>query len=165
MLKMTGALLIFGAGVWAWRQQAAARRRSLETLADLITTLRRMGEEVRMRRTALPRLLSQLQRGRTSAVALFLQSVAAGIQMGRPLPDSWGEAVEALPLREGDRALLREIGGDLHGDEENICKVILLTCDQLSKSLEAARGSQPEEEKRASALWLSGAALLVILLI
>ena len=165
MLKLTGALLILCAGVWAWRQQAAARRCSLETLADLITTLRRMGEEIRMRRTALPKLLPQLQRGRTPAVARFLETVAAGIRRGRPLPDSWGEAVEALPLREGDRALLREIGGDLHGDEENICKVILLTCDQLSKSLEAARGSQPEEEKRASALWLSGAALLVILLI
>ena len=36
MLKMTGALLIFGAGVWAWRQQAAARFRSwITTMAEM----------------------------------------------------------------------------------------------------------------------------------
>ena len=57
------------------------------------------------------------------------------------------------------------MGDALLGDEENICKAILLTNKSLRKDLELTRDRRQEMEKRSAALWLSGAALLVILLI
>lgn len=57
MVKLVGAVCILGAGTWAWRRSAAERRRELDTLADLTALLDRMGEEIRLRRTSLPRLL------------------------------------------------------------------------------------------------------------
>ena len=56
MVKLVGAVCILGAGTWAWRRSAAERRRELDTLADLTALLDRMGEEIRLRRTSLPRL-------------------------------------------------------------------------------------------------------------
>ena len=60
MVKLVGAVCILGAGTWAWRRSAAERRRELDTLADLTALLDRMGEEIRLRRTSLPRLLGAL---------------------------------------------------------------------------------------------------------
>ena len=57
------------------------------------------------------------------------------------------------------------MGDALQGDDENICKAILLTNKSLRKDLELTRDRRQETEKRSAALWLSGAALLVILLI
>ena len=74
-------------------------------------------------------------------------------------------AAEALPLRREDRQALAAMGDALQGDEENICKAILLTNKSLRKDLELTRDRRQETEKRSAALWLSGAALLVILLI
>ena len=74
-------------------------------------------------------------------------------------------AAEDLPLGAADRSALAALGELLQGDEESICKGISLTSHRLAKSLEEARDSRAEREKRAGALWLSGAALLVILLI
>ena len=136
MVKLLGAACILGAGAWAWRRGQAERRRELDTLADLIALLDRMAEEIRLRRTSLA-----------------------------PLGQSWRSAAEALPLRREDRQALAAMGDALQGDDENICKAILLTNKSLRKDLELTRDRRQETEKRSAALWLSGAALLVILLI
>ena len=91
--------------------------------------------------------------------------MASSLARGAPLGQSWRSAAEALPLRREDRQALAAIGDALQGDEENICKVILLTNKSLRKDLELTRDRRQETEKRSAALWLSGAALLVILLI
>ena len=75
---------------------------------------------------------------------------------------SQGYEEELQRAREEALAALGEL---LQGDEESICKGISLASHRLAKSLEEARDSRAEREKRAGALWLSGAALLVILLI
>ncbi len=165
MVKLLGAACILGAGAWAWRRGLAERRRELDTLADLIALLDCMAEEIRLRRTSLPRLLGTLGRDRTADVRAFCTSVASSLARGAPLGQSWRSAAEALPLRREDRQALAAIGDALQGDEENICKVILLTNKSLRKDLELTRDRRQETEKRSAALWLSGAALLVILLI
>ena len=137
MVKLVGAVCILGAGTWAWRRSAAERRRELDTLADLTALLDRMGEEIRLRRTSLPRLLGQ----------------------------SWRSAAEALPLGPESRTALTALGDSLQGDEESVCKALTLAGKILEKNLAAARDHRQETEKRSAALWLSSAALLVILLI
>lgn len=165
MVKLLGAACILGAGAWAWRRGLAERRRELDTLADLIALLDRMAEEIRLRRTSLPRLLGTLGRDRTADVRAFCTSVASSLARGAPLGQSWRSAAEALPLRREDQQALAAMGDALQGDEENICKAISLTNKSLRKDLELTRDRRQETEKRSAALWLSGAALLVILLI
>ena len=165
MVKLLGAACVLGAAVWAWRRGAKERRRKLDTLADLIVLLDRMEGEIRLRRTSLPRLLADLGRDRGPEVRGFCAAVSAALARGAPLGESWRSAAEALPLPPEDRQALAAMGDGLQGDEGNICKVMLLTGRLLRKDLEAARDRRPETEKRSGALWLSGAALLVILLI
>ena len=54
---------------------------------------------------------------------------------------------------------------DLQGDEEHICHAILLVRDCVAGMIQEHNRKAPEETKRTAALWVSGAALLVILLI
>ena len=82
MVKLLGAACILGAGAWAWRRGLAERRRELDTLADLIALLDRMAEEIRLRRTSLPRLLGTLGRDRTADVQAFCTSVASSLARG-----------------------------------------------------------------------------------
>ena len=165
MVKLVGAVCILGAGTWAWRRSAAERRRELDTLADLTALLDRMGEEIRLRRTSLPRLLGSLGRDRTGPVRDFCTSVAASLARGAPLGQSWRSAAEALPLGPESRTALTALGDSLQGDEESVCKALTLAGKILEKNLAAARDHRQETEKRSAALWLSSAALLVILLI
>ena len=60
---------------------------------------------------------------------------------------------------------LSALGDSLQGDEESVCKALTLAGKILEKNLAAARDHRQETEKRSAALWLSSAALLVILLI
>ena len=69
-----------------------------------------------------------------------------------------------MPLSPADRAALAEAAGGLSGDEEQICRALGAAAQRLRRSLEAERAASPEREKRTAALWLSGGALLVILL-
>ena len=165
MVKLVGAVCILGAGTWAWRRSAAERRRELDTLADLTALLDRMGEEIRLRRTSLPRLLGSLGRDRPGPVRDFCTSVAASLARGAPLGQSWRSAAEALPLGPESRTALTALGDSLQGDEESVCKALTLAGRILEKNLAAARDHRQEMEKRSAALWLSSAALLVILLI
>ena len=160
MVKLVGAVCILGAGTWAWRRSAAERRRELDTLADLTALLDRMGEEIRLRR-----LLGSLGRDRTGPVRDFCTSVAASLARGAPLGQSWRSAAEALPLGPESRTALTALGDSLQGDEESVCKALTLAGKILEKNLAAARDHRQETEKRSAALWLSSAALLVILLI
>ena len=59
--------------------------------------LDRMAEEIRLRRTSLPRLLGTLGRDRTADVRAFCTSVASSLARGAPLGQSWRSAAEALP--------------------------------------------------------------------
>ena len=74
-------------------------------------------------------------------------------------------AAEALPLGPESRTALTALGDSLQGDEESVCKALTLAGKILEKNLAAARDHRQETEKRSAALWLSSAALLVILLI
>ena len=72
---------------------------------------------------------------------------------------------DAVVLIPADREALAEAASGLSGDEEQICRALTAAAEHLRRSLEAERAAGPEREKRTAALWLSGGALLVILLI
>ena len=165
MRAAIGAVFVLGAAAWGWRHQARERRRRWDTLGDLIRLLNRMGEEIRLRRTSLPRLLEFLGHGRTPAVAAFCAAAAGAMNRGEPLAEAWRAASGALPLGAEDRSAFLVLGESLQGDEEQVCKAISLAARFLARSLEEARARRRETERREAALWLSAGALLVILLI
>ena len=128
--------------------------------------LGRMGEEIRLRRTSLPRLLASAGRGPGTGRPVLLRGRRRRRWTGEsPWRQSWrlrggGPASGGGgPVRPGG------LGDSLQGDEEHICKAIELTSRSLAESLEETRSRRAETEKRAAALWLSAGALLVILLI
>ena len=73
--------------------------------------------------------------------------------------------VSRLLLPVAAQQALSEVGSALHGDEESVCKAISLAILELEQCAAEWDKQRPETEKRTAALWLSGAALLVILLI
>ena len=167
MVKALGGLLVAGASLWGWYRQSAERRRRMDTLWALSTGLERMAEAIRLERTPLPRLLERLGReDRTgAAAAVFFRGLAQALGGGERAETAWLAAAEALPLCREDREALAEAAGALAGDEEQVCRALTAASARLRRSFEEARRVRPEREKRAAALWLSGGALLVILLI
>lgn len=165
MLKILGSLCILGGGVLARYLQAAERRLEMDTLSDLLWALRRMAEEIRMARTPLPLLLERLSQGCGREAEAFFRAVSADTRRGEPLGDAWRWRTSSLPLSAASAAALAALGDGLSGDEESICKGISLAVYALAKDAEERSRRQPEEARQATALWFSGAALLVILLI
>ena len=165
MLKLLGSLCILGGGVMASYYHFASHRRNRDTLSDLLSALRRMAEAVRMARTPLPALLDTLAVNCTSDAAAFFAGAADAARHGEVLPDIWRNLAQSLPLDKGDMAAVVSLGSSLQGDEETVCKAVSAVAYQLAKSVEETERKRPEEEKRATALWFSAAALLVILLI
>ena len=165
MRKLLGAVcvLLGTAGAW-WVQLSTARRRR-DTLAGLAAGLGQMAEEIRMARTPMPPLLECLGRSRSGPERNFFRQAAAALRRGAQLQEAWGQAVETLDLPPRALAVLEELGPNLRGDEEKVCKAISLAVSQLEKQLADWDERRPEAEKRAAALWFSASALLVILLI
>ena len=165
MLKLLGSTLILGAGVWLRWNTLAQRRRMRRVLEECLTALRRMAEEIRMARTALPLLLERLAGQCGPDAAILFSGAAAALRRGEPLAPVWRTLSEELPLPPESREILADLGADLHGDEEAVCRAILLAVQRLEQHREDLENSRQAEEKRVTALCFSGAALLVILLI
>lgn len=165
MLRLLGALFVASGGALAWRVQWLERKRRRDTLSDLQTAFRRMGEEVRMARTPLPALLKALAGDCRAEAAAFFAAASAAAAGGEDFPAVWRREAEGLSLAEEARSAISNLGNDLQGDEENICKAISHVTYILAKSAAQAAEKRPEEEKRAAALWFSASALLVILLL
>ena len=165
MLKLLGSLCILGGGVLARYFQASERRREMDTLSDLRRALERAGEEIRMARTPMPLLLERLSQGCGETAGTFFRAASAAARRGESLGTAWRREAETLPLSAAASSALAELGEDLCGDEESICKAISLVIYSLAKDAEERTRRRPEEARQSAALWLSGAALLVILLI
>ncbi len=165
MTKLMGSLCVFAAGAVAWYVQRQARRSRRRLLGELIAALGRMETEIRLARTPLPRLLERLAAERHGEAAAFLTAVSQGLKAGEPPAAAWDQAVGALSLPEEERRVLLALADSLQGDEESTCKGISLVRKTLQNSLGKLEEQRPEEDKRATALCFSAAALVVILLI
>ena len=165
MLKLLGSLFILSGGFLARWLQMSERRRRRETLSDLLSTLRRMGEEIRMTRTPLPALLERAAADCGSDTGALLLSAAKAAKEGENLCTVWQHSAKNLPLSDAEHRVVRDLGENLHGDEESICKAISLAVYELAKHASELDASRRLDDQRATALCFSASALLVILLI
>ena len=165
MMKLLGSLCVFAAGTMAWYVQRQERRNRRNRLGELIAALDRMETEIRLARTPMPRLLERLAAERHGETAAFLAAVSRGLKGGEPPAAAWDRAVGALPLPEEEQRALLTMADSLQGDEESTCKGVSLARKTLQNSLKKLEDQRPDEDKRATALCFSAAALVVILLI
>lgn len=163
MRGLLGSLCILsGGGVGIWLQ-ARERRRRRELLRDLMAALQRMEETIRLARTPLPQLLEQIAQGLGEDAGSFFWQVAKCVHSGETPDTAWRREAACLPLPERERGVLGEL--DFQGDEAALCGRIRLVVQQLAGYREEREQEEAQEAKRTAALWASGAALLVILLI
>ena len=159
MLKLLGSACILAGGFLVQGARLSERRRQWDTLSDVLTALRRMGEEIRLARTPMPLLLEYLAKDRCPDAAAFFSETAECLRRGESLEESWRREVSRLPLPP------EALGTALGGDEEEACKAISLAAYELAKHAEERAAERKGEDRRAAALCFSAAALLVILLI
>ena len=165
MLKLLGSACILAGGLLAQFARLSARRRQWDTLSDILSALRRMGEEIRRTRTPLPLLLEYLGKECCPEAAFFFNQTAEALRRGGALSEVWRRELSRLPLPPEDIRALEPLGDALKGDEEQACNGVSLAVYELAKHAEERRAERKLEDRRAAALCFSGAALLVILLI
>ena len=165
MLKLLGSACILAGSVLAQMSRLSDRRRQWDTLSDMLSALRQMGEEIRLARTPMPLLLEYLAKDRCPDAAAFFSETAECLRRGESLEESWRREVSRLPLPPEDVRTLEPLGAALGGDEEEACKAISLAAYELAKHAEERAAERKGEDRRAAALCFSAAALLVILLI
>ena len=165
MTKLLGSLCVFAAGGMVWWSRRQERQKKRRLLSDLIAALGRMETEIRLARIPLPRLLKRLAEGCGEETLAFFQDAFRGLEAGETLAAAWNRAVEKLGLPDGDKQVLLTLQETMQGDEMSACKGISLAMEKLRNRLKELDNQRPEEEKRATALCFSAAALVVILLI
>ena len=165
MTKLLGSLCVFAAGGMVWWSRRQERQKKRRLLSDLIAALGRMETEIRLTRIPLPRLLKRLAEGCGEETRAFFQDASRGLEAGETLAAAWNRAVEKLGLPDVDKQVLLTLQETMQGDEMSACKGISLAIEKLRNRLKELDNQRPEEEKRATALCFSAAALVVILLI
>ena len=164
MLKLMGSGCVMSAGIWLLWKITGEERRRTAVLRDLAAALDIMANEIRMNRTPMPRLLLKAGAGRVGEVMDFFATVRmSGGEMG--FSAAWGRAAAALPLPELEKQSFSDLGHCLTGDEEQACSGLVSVSQQLDRELKRRRESAAENGRRNAALCLSGAALMIILLI
>lgn len=163
MLKLLGSLCILGAGGAAGAAQLRRMRRELTVLRELTGALDVLEGEIRFSRTALPLALRRAGRGRD--VCGFFEAAAAALMEGESPAAAFRRCAAALPIQTTDRMALAEAGKGLLGDETEACGALRAAGKMLEQSLREKSGRQAETEKRTAAVWLSGAALLILVLL
>lgn len=165
MTKLLGSLCVFAAAGTVWLRRLRERQRRRQLLAALVSSLDRMETALRLTRAPLPRLLEQLAGEDGGAASDLFRRTSRALRAGEPPRQAWEGALAALPLAEEDKQPLLTLADALQGDEESACKGISLASEVLRQRLEKQEAQRGEEDKRATALCFSAAALLVILLI
>ena len=160
MIRLVGSIFVFAAGGCVWYLRRRERQERGRILSDLTAALAEMETVIRLERTPLPMLLTRLAEGREPKNA-----AARSLRAGTPCLTAWRQAVEDLPLPEGDKQALFHLAEAWTGDEIGICKAITLACEKLQSSLKKFEKESAAEEKLMTALCFSTSALLVILLI
>ena len=165
MLKLLGSICILIGSVLTQGTRLAERRRQWDTLSDMLSALRQMGEEIRLARAPMPLLLEDLAKPLCPDAAAFFNQTSEALRRGENLAESWQRELSCLPLPPEDIRALEPLGAAFGGDEEQACKAISRAVYELAKHAEERAAERKGEDRRAAALCFSAAALLVILLI
>ena len=103
MIRLVGSIFVFAAGGCVWYLRRRERQERGRILSDLTAALAEMETVIRLERTPLPMLLTRLAEGREPKNAALFLAAARSLRAGTPCLTAWRQAVEDLPLPEGDK--------------------------------------------------------------
>lgn len=163
MIKVIGCFCILCGGITAAMLQITSRRREVETIRSLQTSLEWISDEVRLNQTPLPRCFAQLEQSNEPVTAAFFLSVRCRLSTNERLEKIWLEETEKLP--EPVKPALNLLGNKLTSDEESLCRGLNRSAQSLDQLVRQKVCSRREQNRRSLAMCLSGAALLILVLI
>ena len=155
--KLLGAALIAAAALWVFTAQQRTRNRQTQLLQELAAALDTMAAAIRWQRMAMPDILASLKR--YPLAGPYFQKIEKQLRQGIPLQEAWHRMFSTLAV---GGELLTAL--ELTGDEEKLTAALLYTARQLKDCCQRRR----QEQRQGTKLWLagalSGAGLLIILL-
>ena len=155
--KLLGAALIAAAALWVFTAQLRTRNRQTQLLQELAAALDTMAAAIRWQRMAMPDILASLKRDPLAGP--YFQKIEKQLRQGIPLQEAWHRMFSTLAV---GGELLTAL--ELTGDEEKLTAALLYTARQLKDCCQRRR----QEQRQGTKLWLagalSGAGLLIILL-
>ena len=155
--KLLGAALIAAAALWVFTAQLRTRNRQTQLLQELAAALDTMAAAIRWQRMAMPDILASLKR--YPLAGPYFQKIEKQLRQGIPLQEAWHRMFSTLAV---GGELLTAL--ELTGDEEKLTAALLYTAQQLKECCQRRR----QEQRQGTKLWLagalSGAGLLIILL-
>lgn len=155
--KMLGAAFIAAAALWVFTAQLRTRNRQTQLLQELAAALDTMAAAIRWQRMAMPDILASLRR--YPLAGPYFQKIEKQLRQGIPLQEAWHRMFSTLAV---GGELLTAL--ELTGDEEKLTAALLYTARQLKDCCQRRR----QEQRQGTKLWLagalSGAGLLIILL-
>ncbi len=169
MIRVLGAALIGGCGVWFGEHQARKLRQRVQVLEGLKTSLEQTGRELEMRRTPLPQLFRGLSDSAPRPVKELFSGCAEALEQERAggMPGIWASLVEELPcLEQEERQLLVGLGhvlGRYPGEEQG--QALFGVCRELERCIQIAREENSRMGKVYRAVGAAGGGFLIILLL
>ena len=155
--KLLGAARIAAAALWVFTAQLRTRNRQTQLLQELAAALDTMAAAIRWQRMAMPDILASLKR--YPLAGPYFQKIEKQLRQGIPLQEAWHRMFSTLAV---GGELLTAL--ELTGDEEKLTAALLYTARQLKDCCQRRR----QEQRQGTKLWLagalSGAGLLIILL-
>ena len=155
--KLLGAALIAAAALWVFTAQLRTRNRQTQLLQELAAALDTMAAAIRWQRMAMPDILASLKR--YPLAGPYFQKIEKQLRQGIPLQEAWHRMFSTLAV---GGELLTAL--ELTGYEEKLTAALLYTARQLKDCCQRRR----QEQRQGTKLWLagalSGAGLLIILL-
>ena len=155
--KLLGAALIAAAALWVFTAQLRTRKRQTQLLQELAAALDTMAAAIRWQRMAMPDILVSMER--YPLAGPYFQKIEKQLRQGIPLQEAWHRMFSTLAV---GGELLTAL--ELTGDEEKLTAALLYTARQLKDCCQRRR----QEQRQGTKLWLagalSGAGLLIILL-
>lgn len=146
-------------------QKKKDNQRRNHAMEDLIFAFRRMSEEIRMIQPPLAKLLKRLALDTHQDVADFFDAVSTAAGQGQAVSQVWIEETKKLPISKKEQDIVLRVNAVLHDDEDGICRGMNLAAQELEAKLKEWDKRRIDEEKRMAAVYLTCAALFVILLI
>lgn len=165
MTKLIGGLCILSGGLILRWMQLRERTRTMELLEGLISALARMETEIRYCRPPLPELLDGLKSAEPTELGGFFRQLRQNVGKGSLSEKVWKGSVWRLSLPDPCLEALDKLGTAFRGDEEGLLCSLEATAQALRRERDQLRSCQQADRQRISVCTLSGALLLIILLI
>lgn len=166
MTRFLGAAMLLGGGwgmsmLWGRRE-----RRTVDICGEFLFAAQRMEQVIRCEERGLKPLFFELAE-QGGAVGRFFEDLLClwAAEEELTLQRVWEQACQVSELPKEGKRIWRELGRRLGGDSEHVCRSINAAAEQLSVLQRSLKQSLPSRLRLGSALSLSAAAFLVILLL